>query len=264
MNFFYIISDLMEQYIFGVSGLQFVSFYSELQQKYKHPIVHLYISCYNPEILDELKSLNLDSNDLKKLISTSIEKINMIPTDIQSSSDVKIDLQPSQVIEETQKIVEQIPKVEESKVEEVKSIVVDDTPKIVEDSNVISDKQRFAFLENITFKIAEESQQVTHILNKLQSFKKNIHRANQNIDSLKKYKHPIHTPSVIQSERPRTMIDKTDRLSKGHGDTSVITIEECKIWVKNRLLNPKTGRKIEENGPTYKRLYTMSKFYKLM
>jgi hypothetical protein len=227
----------------------------------------LYIPCYNPEeVLDEFRKINLEPEqsilyDLKKLISISVEKSKIIP-------DTKVHKQ----------IVDQICPIEKNSInpeEEInnknrrdveesdKAVSLQENHKVViaDETKIVIDKQRLMFLENISFKIAEETQQVSHILNKLQSFKTNIHRANKNIDSLKKYKHSNHTPNVIQSERPR---GKTVSVWKDQIDTSVFTIEECKIWVKNKSINPKTSRKIEENGPTYKRIQTIAKMYKLL
>jgi hypothetical protein len=120
----------------------------------------------------------------------------------------------------------------------------------------IQEDNRLKFLENISVKIAHETTQVNTILDKLNTFRSNISKVNKNLESLRKYKNPTKIPNIVQSERPRT-ISRTS-------EHDIFSIEECKKWIRNKLLNPKTNRKIEENGPTYTKLQTISRLYKLI
>ncbi len=42
------------------------------------------------------------------------------------------------------------------------------------------------------------------------------------------------------------------------------SIDECKLWLKNKELNPKNGKKIKKNGPTYNSLLIASKNHELI
>lgn len=122
------------------------------------------------------------------------------------------------------------------------------------------------FLENISFKISEEKKYLNTMLNRLDTFQKTISRSNRNLESLRKNINIINIPISVKSERPRALEKPPQpRASiKKDNKQDVITIEDCKMWIKNKTINPKTGRKIDENGPTYKRFQTMSKIYKLI
>ena len=43
-----------------------------------------------------------------------------------------------------------------------------------------------------------------------------------------------------------------------------ISREICEEWLKDKLRNPKTGRKIKENGKMYKEFMSVAKFHKLL
>ena len=109
-------------------------------------------------------------------------------------------------------------------------------------------------LENIKFSIAEENTKLNQMLTKINSFKTNVMKIQNNLHSIKKYKMPTiqsNIPQVFASERPSRM-------------TSAITLDECKKWLKNKSMNPKTNRKIETDGPTYKKFELMSQIYGLL
>ena len=222
MSFFYILSKNpstpINEYLFGFTSLSFEVFKTHKTES----IIHLFISCSNKEqFMGNLEENNLkcdqfEKHDLKKLILFCMEKIQLFNEN---------------------------------------EILPEPPVPVVNDNNIDGmDRQRLSFLENINIKISEENQQVSHILNRLQVFKTNILRANQNLDSLRKYKNQMNEPPpVFQSERPRGNSDLNE----------TITIEECKLWMKNKLVNPKSGRKIDQNGPTYKKFQSMVKLYKL-
>jgi serine/threonine protein kinase len=41
------------------------------------------------------------------------------------------------------------------------------------------------------------------------------------------------------------------------------SFEDCKLWITNKNINPKTGRKIQKNGPTWEKLSNACEKYKL-
>ena len=114
-------------------------------------------------------------------------------------------------------------------------------------------------LEKLTIPLLVEPhhQEYQQILQKVDSFKNNILKFQKNLESIKNLKLPtkntqtkLEIPKVFHSERPR-----------GQQENDFITKEDCKKWIKNKTVNPKTGRKIDVGGPTYKKFEIMTKTY---
>jgi hypothetical protein len=289
MNFLYIISKtLSNQYLFDFTTQSSQTLFSDSGID-----IHLYIPCINQEeIINRLKEINMirgqyGSYDLKKLILYCLENIKTeepSPQPIESNvimnqtQFVQVGLQSEspknmnvEKVNENSLIVQDYSSSIGCTIEENSKLILDIKDNLNETNKINNlskstgskimieeeEKKRLGFLENISFKIAEENHQVNNILNKLNTFRTNISKANKNLDSLRKYKYPVSSsiPQVIQSERPRSMVTDSKQ--------EIITVEDCRLWVKNKLLNPKTGRKIDENGPTYKKFQMMTKMYKL-
>ena len=94
-------------------------------------------------------------------------------------------------------------------------------------------------LENIKFTIAEENTKLNNMLHKISMFKTNVMKIQNNLHSIKKYKLPTTTqntiPPIFASERPSR-----------NNTQELITLDDCKQWLKNKSMNPKTNRKIEK------------------
>ena len=255
MDHFYIVSykSNLNEYSFGVTEIPFEAFCIG-------KTVHLFLECYNyKEVIDEIYSkmfkegnetseiakTDISNNilccDLKKLIRHCIKKIQHLPS--------KQNIDPS------------------SNITQIQSEVIDISENIdVSGINPIEVKdERWKSFDGLNLKIFQEMSNVNHILNKVQSFKANVAKVNDTLESLRRFKNITGIPSLIQSERPRAtsnmkapVVQETPR-----GQNEILTLEECKIWMKNKTVNPRTGRKIEENGPTYKRIQMMAKMYKL-
>jgi hypothetical protein len=110
-------------------------------------------------------------------------------------------------------------------------------------------------LENIKFTVVEENTKLTNMLHKISMFKTNVIKIQNNLQSIKKYKLPTNLssipPPVFASERPSR-------------STEVLSYDDCKHWLKNKSINPKTNRKIDIDGPTYKKFQLMSQMYGLL
>lgn len=256
MNSFYIISfdSSCCECSFGVTDLPFETFCVGKN-------VHLFLPCYNhQEILDEIMNalsnqhelsiLNIDSSnnivrgDLKKLIKICIKKIHL---QYQSNQHAVV------------------------QIEDISSVVQmssDSSQNEIEVNQEIKrDNQQTKTFDNFTFKIFEEMSSVNHLLTKVQTFKSNVSKVNKSLESLRRFRDITGIPYVPQSERPRMgtisssvpTIQMTPR-SKGEN----LTLDECKNWMKNKRVNPRTGRIIDINGPTYKKIEFMAKMYKLM
>jgi hypothetical protein len=118
-------------------------------------------------------------------------------------------------------------------------------------------------LEKLTINLGPEEphQEFRQILQKVDLFKNNIMKFQKNLESIKNLKLPIKNtqskleiPKVFHSERPSRGLNLSDES---------ITREDCKLWIKNKTINPKTGRKIEIGGPTYRKFESLSRNYLL-
>jgi hypothetical protein len=125
---------------------------------------------------------------------------------------------------------------------------------------VVNPDENSSSNENLTINLLpEENHQEFHqILQKVDSFKNNILKFQKNLESIKNLKLPVKNtqtklviPKVFHSERP----------SRGGSENDFITKEDCKKWIQNKTINPKTGRKIDIGGPTYKKFEIMSRTY---
>jgi hypothetical protein len=194
--------------------------------------------------------------DLRKLLKLCIKKIQHLePISAVDLSENKI-------------IVDHPIDLSENKVVDISENKID----VPETTPVVKD-DRMKIFENLNLKIFAETANVNQILTKVQSFKSNVNKINQTLESLRRFKSITGiAPQAFQSERPRgapvqapapvsvPSVQATPR----RGVTDVLTLEECKIWMKNKTVNPRTGREIDVNGPTYKRIQAMAKMYRLI
>jgi hypothetical protein len=285
MNSFYIISfdSSCCECAFGVTELPFESFCTGKN-------VHLFLPCYNhQEILDEvlsilsnqleLSNLNIDlSNnivrgDLKRLIKICIKKIHHIQSESNESAVVQI--------EDISSVVQINVPVDERTLDNSQNNMGVENISVNLENKV--DNDRFKTFDNFTFKIFQEMSNVNHLLTKVQTFKSNVSKVNKTLESLRRFKNITGIPYVVQSERPRAgtlagsltgtgagtgtgvgngIIPRVQMTPRGKGDN--LTLEECKIWMKNKTVNPRTGRNIDINGPTYKKIEFMARMYKLI
>jgi hypothetical protein len=256
-SFFYVVSSLNsigDEYSYGITDIPFESFCVG-------KTVHLFLSCYNQrELLNEILNIDLSGGvilegtnnikcDLRKLLKYCIKKIQH--------------LEPSIIIDLSENV-------DPSK-NNTDNVVVDlSENKVNETPPVKDDLDRIKIFEKLNLKIFEETSNVNQILTKVRSFKTNVSKINQTLDSLRRFKSNTGIdPQVVQSERPRAAqvaaqgsipsIQATPR-----GGLDILTLEECKIWMKNKTINPRTGRSIDVNGPTYKRIQAMTRMYRLI
>jgi hypothetical protein len=214
--------------------------------------------------------------DLKSLIKISIKKIQHLENDKSIvypllkdvSSEVhqiisQSELQNISNSENNQKDIESqdIIKNNQSQIVDVSESIV------IQNVSVESEKkdERFKSFDDFTLKIFEEMSSVNHILNKVQTFKSNMSLVNKTLESLRRFKTITGIPEVIQSEKPRERIAKNISRVQAtpRRQVEILTLEECKTWMKNKTINPQTGRKIDVNGPTYKRIEMTAKMYRL-
>lgn len=218
----------------------------------------LSLPCYNKEKVISFLGLENQSQNLsssftwKEWIQKIIDVVDIEVVDIEPKEQKEKEKAPTEGKEqnsEQQEDPEQEKRIEnENQIKEV----VQDTPPI---SKSQSDETLSNSLENIKFTIAEENTKLTSLLHKISMFKTNVSKIQNNLQSIKKYKLPTnanHPPPVFVSERP------------SKSTTEVITFDECKQWLKNKSINPKTNRKIETDGPTYKKFLLMSQMYGLL
>jgi hypothetical protein len=120
----------------------------------------------------------------------------------------------------------------------------------LDQNEIKKDQQSFmeTSLENIKISVVEENTKLNEMLNKINNFRSNVKKIQNNLDSIKKIK--LVTP-VIPSER------LTIR-------SELFSLDDCKKWIENKSMNPKTNRKIDLDGPTYKKIEMMSKIYGLL
>ena len=267
MNSFYVVSN-GDEYSFGITDLPFESFSVG-------KIVHLFLPCYNDqEVLEELSKINDGSgneaskiikSDLKRVLKLCIKKIQHIepePQDVSNniilvnSNNIILVNSNNIIIDGSGSSLGPEPVVTEQDTAQVTAqVAAPATPK----------DDRMKMFENLSLKIFAETENVNQILNKVQSFKSNVNKINQTLDSLRRFKAVTgltQIPSAVQSERPRGPAPVPQATPRGGVD--VLTLEECKIWMKNKSVNPRTGRTIDVNGPTYKRIQAMARMYRLI
>lgn len=261
MNHFYIVSinSNINEYSFGITEIPFEVFC--IGKK-----IHLFLDCYNhQEVIDEIYSkttkegnetsqvskIDLSNNivycDLKKLIRICVKKIQHLPPET-SVTEIRM-ISENGLIDNS----------------ENKNIDISGIHTVTNETQVKD--ERLKSFEGFNLKIFQEMSNVNHILDRVQEIKSNVARVNKTLDSLRRFKNITGIPDVVQSERPRV----TGTISRNipvvqatpRGQNEILTLEECKIWMKNKTVNPRTGRTIDINGPTYKRIQTMAKMYKL-
>lgn len=244
MNHFYIVSTSShDEYSYGITDLPFETFTIG-------KTVNLFLPCYNhQEVFQKIQKLNQDPIsdpsscvllssiihcDLRKLIKTSIKKIQHLPPNIIDPSGTQ-DISENKISQD-----------------------------ISENKPTTPTHDRMKIFNDLTLKIFEESKNVNQILTKVQTFKSNVTKMNQTLDSLKRFRNITGMSQVIQSERPRAKDPTPTVQATPRGQADHLTINECRTWIRNKTTNPRTGRRIEENGPTYKKFESMAKIYKLL
>ena len=212
--------------------------------------LHLYIRCHNKEnLINYLKDMNIMINeyisyDLGKLISYCV---NSSITVIDSSSNENNSQETLCQISTERGQIEQ-PTLQDNvnrrtEIDLSHSLIISNEPIKQNTDNKLSEN------------ILEEPHRINNKIKRLDSLRSNISKANKILDSVRIRRDPV-VPSIVQSERPRG--------KNGNIDSDIITLTDCKNWINDKLVNPKTGRRISENGPTYKRFEMMSRIYKLI
>ena len=276
MRFFYIVSKYPSknnQFLLGFSELSYDFLKIKISQTIKVPfIVHLYLPCYNyEEMIQEFSTLNLPleifiKHEIKTLITICIDKIQSVPgnksvtptssgsfslTSSVSSLDTVGSLATSNSSPTDSSLIKEDTPISDSC--SVSDTVVTDVSKNISTNSNFRNIQSLILLEDMNVKVVDETSNVGNLLNKIQAFKTNISKINKSLDSVRKIKLP--PPAIIQSERIRKQIHSNE--------IEIFSINECKEWIKNKSINPKTGRKIEIDGPTFKKFQNTCKLYKL-
>jgi hypothetical protein len=298
MSSFYVVSN-GEKYSFGITDLSFEKFSVG-------KIVLLFLPCYNHrEVLEEISKINaMDSSgneggpggnegtqmincDLKKLLRLCIKKIQYIQPEhvSQDISSNIIDLSENLIFIDGSSSSLQVTTVSTPYLSE-NLIFIDGSSSSLQVTTVstpLVEDDRMKMFENLNLKIFAETTNVNHILTRVQTFKSNVSKINQTLDSLRRFKAVTGLTQTVQSERPRgparvpqapvTQAPITNGppvpavpevQATPRGGMDVLTIDECKTWMKNKSVNPRTGRTIDVNGPTYRRIQAMAKMYRLI